>query len=145
MKKRVVVTGLGMISPLGQAQPTWKRLLNKESGIVSFPSDSPSKVAATIPTKVKQLLKNDKQLSPFMQYAMFAAHEALQDANWFPTELIDKEQTVDVLNKGVCIGSGIGSMEEIVQAQEILLKSGMKRISPFFVPRLLVNLAGMIE
>jgi len=71
----------------------------------------------------------------FMQYGMAAAREALEDARWFPTTVSEREMT------GVCIGSGIGAFEDVYNTSLAFEKAGPKKVSPFFVPRLLVNLA----
>src|ERR1700756_4697410 len=118
--RRVVVTGLGMVSPLGcGVEPTWKRILNGDSGarrIESFDvSDLPSKIACVIPRgdgtdgtyNPDQWMepKEQRKVDEFITYAMCAARQALEDAEWQPTEYEDRIST------GVLIGSGIGGIE----------------------------------
>lgn len=124
--RRVVVTGLGAITPLGVGvRRTWNRLLAGDSGIVSTakfgPSpqwrELPSTVAGIVPEGSKGegkwqvsdwLNKGDeRRMAKFTQYAIAATEMALEDAGWRPTKQEDKEAT------GVCLGSGIGNLEEL--------------------------------
>jgi 3-oxoacyl-[acyl-carrier-protein] synthase II len=142
MKKQVVVTGLGLVTPLGiNTKNVWGKLLKGKSGIVSLPLEvfkSNSRVGGMISERDKDIIynKNDKQLTQFMQYAMYATQEALKDAGWQPKTEKELERT------GICIGSGIGSLDEIMDATRTFDKYGSRKISPFFVPRYLMNLAG---
>lgn len=158
--RRVVVTGLGVVSPLGiGAQYSWKQLIGSKSGIVSTNKlkdadkykDIPAKVVGKIPTyegseKTPAGYYNPldhfsthelRRFSPFIQYALVAAKEALQDANWNPSELNEEEQ----IRSGVCIGSGIGSFDDAVNNAINFNTSGYRKIQPLFIPRLLANMA----
>jgi 3-oxoacyl-[acyl-carrier-protein] synthase II len=150
--RRVVVTGLGTVTPLAAGiKQTWRRLLASHSGIVSTTSKGP--IFATLPSRVAGLVplgsKNDglwnakdwlsptdeRQMALFAQYAVAATHEALEDAGWHPTRQEDLEMT------GVCLGSGIGNLDECYNTSVAFEQGGYKKVSPLFVPRLLINLA----
>jgi 3-oxoacyl-[acyl-carrier-protein] synthase II len=148
--RRVVVTGLGMVSPLGcGVEPSWKRLLNGESGarrIESFDvSDIPTKIGCAIPRgdgsngtfNPDQWMdpKDQRKVDDFIIYAMAAAKQALDDASWHPTAAEDQFAT------GTMIGSGIGGIEGIAETALTLKERGPRRVSPFFIPGSLINLA----
>jgi 3-oxoacyl-[acyl-carrier-protein] synthase II len=148
--RRVVVTGLGMVSPLGcGVEPSWKRLLNGESGarrIESFDvSDIPTKIGCAIPRgdgsdgtfNPDQWMdpKDQRKVDDFIIYAMAAARQALDDANWHPRAPEDQFAT------GTMIGSGIGGIEGIAETALTLKERGPRRVSPFFIPGSLINLA----
>jgi len=148
--RRVVVTGLGMVTPLGgNVDFTWNRLLAGESGIrpiTSFDvSDITCKVAATIvrgdgtdgtfnPDEWLEP-KDQRKVDDFILYAMAASAQALKDANWKPESYEDQTRT------GVLIGSGIGGLNGIAESGIILKERGPRRLSPFFIPGRLINLA----
>jgi 3-oxoacyl-[acyl-carrier-protein] synthase II len=148
--RRVVVTGLGMVSPLGcGVEPTWKRILNGESGarkIESFDvSDLQTKIACTVlrgdgsngtfnPDKWMEP-KDQRKVDDFIVFAMAAAGQALDDADWHPETEEDKCAT------GTMIGSGIGGLNGIAETAIILKERGPRRVSPFFIPGRLINLA----
>ena len=148
--RRVVVTGVGMVSPLGcGAEANWQRLLAGESGgakIEGFEtSDLACRIACQIPRgdgsdgsfNPDQWMepKEQRKVDPFIVYAMTAATQALQDAAWKP-------QTADEQNAtGVLIGSGIGGIGGIYDASITLYEKGPRRVSPFFIPGRLINLA----
>ncbi|MCP3368976.1 beta-ketoacyl-ACP synthase II [Bradyrhizobium cajani] len=148
--RRVVVTGLGMVSPLGcGVEPTWKRILNGESGarpIESFDvSDLQTKYACTVvrgdgsndtfnPDKWMEP-KDQRKVDDFIVFAMAAAGQALDDANWHPESEEDKCAT------GTMIGSGIGGLNGIADTAILLKERGPRRVSPFFIPGRLINLA----
>jgi len=149
--RRVVVTGLGMVTPLGcGVEPTWSRLLEGKSGanrIENFDvSDLPAKIACQIPVgdgsdatfNPDQWMepKEQRKVDDFIIYAMAAATQALDDADWHP------ESYEDQINTGVMIGSGIGGLQGIAEAALLLQERGPRRISPFFIPGRLINLAG---
>jgi 3-oxoacyl-[acyl-carrier-protein] synthase II len=149
--RRVVVTGVGMVTPLGcGVDVTWRRLLAGESGarrIDSFDvSDLPSKIACIIPRgdgsdgtfNPDQWMepKEQRKVDGFIVYAMCAARQALDDAGWMP------ESHEDQIASGVLIGSGIGGIEGIAETAIVLKERGPRRVSPFFVPGRLINLAG---
>ncbi|CAI9782585.1 unnamed protein product [Fraxinus pennsylvanica] len=161
--RRVVVTGLGMVTPLGSGvETTWKRLLEGECGIRSITVEDlkmnafdmetqlrtfdqlTSKVAAVVPYGTnshefnEELWLNSKDhrsIARFIGYALCAADEALRDANWMPTNQNEKEQT------GVSIGAGTGSISDVLDASRMICEKHVRRLSPFFVPRILINMA----
>jgi 3-oxoacyl-[acyl-carrier-protein] synthase II len=159
--RRVVVTGLGVVSPLGiGAQHSWKQLIGSKSGIISTEElkdsekykDIPVKVIGKLPTFEGEIDETPKgyynplehftthelrRYSPFIQYALIAAKEAINDANWNPLELTEEER----LRSGVCIGSGIGSFEDSVNNAINFHTNGYRKIQPLFIPRLLTNMA----
>ncbi|HEX7565702.1 MAG TPA: beta-ketoacyl-ACP synthase II [Bradyrhizobium sp.] len=148
--RRVVVTGLGMVSPLGcGVEPTWKRILNSESGarkIDTFDvSDLTSRIACVIPRgdgtggtfNPDQWMepKDQRKVDDFIIFAMCAARQALDDADWHPASEEDRCAT------GTMIGSGIGGLSGIADTALLLKERGPRRISPFFIPGRLINLA----
>jgi len=148
--RRVVVTGLGMVSPLGcGVEPTWKRILNGESGarrIETFDvSDLASKIACQVPRgdgsdgtfNPDQWMepKDQRKVDDFIIFAMAAAHQALDDANWHPASEEDRCAT------GTMIGSGIGGLSGIAETALLLKERGPRKVSPFFIPGRLINLA----
>jgi 3-oxoacyl-[acyl-carrier-protein] synthase II len=148
--RRVVVTGLGMVSPLGcGVETTWKRILNGQSGarkIDTFDvSDLPSKIACMVPRgdgsdgsfNPDQWMepKEQRKVDDFIIFAMAAARQALDDANWHPATEEDRCAT------GTMIGSGIGGLNGIAETAVLLKERGPRRVSPFFIPGRLINLA----
>ncbi|MGA7151037.1 MAG: beta-ketoacyl synthase N-terminal-like domain-containing protein, partial [Pseudolabrys sp.] len=148
--RRVVVTGLGMLTPLGcGVEPTWTRLLKGESGankIESFDvSDIACKIACEIPRgdgsnatyNPDQWMepKEQRKVDEFIVFAMCAARQALDDAGWHP-KTYDEQTTT-----GVLIGSGIGGIEGIAETAVALQEKGPRRVSPFFIPGRIINLA----
>src|SRR5450631_3315890 len=148
--RRVVVTGLGMVSPLGcGVEATWKRILNSESGarkIETFDvSDLTSRIACVIPRgdgsdgtyNPDQWMepKDQRKVDDFIIFAMCAARQALDDAGWRPKSYDEQTST------GVLIGSGIGGIEGIAATAIQLHEKGPRRVSPFFIPGRIINLA----
>jgi 3-oxoacyl-[acyl-carrier-protein] synthase II len=146
--RRVVVTGLGIVSPLGcGVDVTWRRLINGESGlspITAFDvSDMPARVGAFIPREGEGSFRPDDWMEPkeqrkvdeFIVFAMAAAKQAIADSGWTPKTY--EEQCAS----GVMIGSGIGGLGGIADATVTLEERGPRRISPFFIPGRLINLA----
>src|SRR5258705_6905331 len=148
--RRVVVTGLGMVSPLGcGVEPTWKRILNGESGakrIDTFEvADLPCQIACTIPRgdganatfNPDQWMdpKDQRKVDDFIIFAMTAARQALDDANWHPSTEEERCAT------GTMIGSGIGGLSGIADTALLLNERGPRKVSPFFIPGRLINLA----
>ena len=148
----MVVTGLGAVTPLGAGvKHIWRRLLASESGLVSTTrlgqefEALPSRIAGLVPLgdrrdgawQVKDWLpaSEERQMALFAQYAIASAQEALHDAGWHPTKQEDLEAT------GVTIGSGIGNLDEAYNTSVAFDKGGYRKVSPLFVPRLLINLA----
>jgi 3-oxoacyl-[acyl-carrier-protein] synthase II len=148
--RRVVVTGIGMVTPLGNgAERTWARLLEGRSGtrrIENFDvSDLPCKIAAQVPRgdgsdgsfNPDQWMepKERRKVDDFILYGVAAATQALDDAGWHPKSY--EEQTTT----GVLIGSGIGGIGGIAETALQLQEKGPRRISPFFIPGRINNLA----
>ncbi len=148
--RRVVVTGMGMLTPLGcGVEPTWKRLLNGENGagrIEKFDvSDISCKIACMVPRgdganatfNPDQWMepKDQRKVDEFIVFAMCASRQALDDAGWHPTSYEDQTTT------GVLIGSGIGGVEGIAETALLIKERGPRRVSPFFIPGRLINLA----
>ncbi len=148
--RRVVVTGLGMVTPLAcGVEPTWRRLVKGESGarrIEHFDiSDLPAKIACQVPRgdgsgdtfNPDQWMepKEQRKVDEFIVFAMAAARQALEDANWKPTT---REEQIET---GVMIGSGIGGLNGIAETAIVLKERGPRRVSPFFIPGRLINLA----
>ena len=147
--RRVVVTGMGLVSPMGVGvEPSWKRLVEGESGIgpiESFDvSDLPCRIAAHLPAGSREDGRWDpedwlparerRKLDPFIIYGMVAADQAVGDAGWEPEDEEGRNRT------GVMIGSGIGGLQTIHDASILLQERGPRRISPFFIPSALINL-----
>ncbi|KAI0167938.1 thiolase-like protein [Pestalotiopsis sp. NC0098] len=152
--RRVVVTGLGAVTPLGVGvRRTWSRLLAGETGIVSVAHSEPQRQWRDLPSTVAGVVPKgnggeglwqasdwftateQRRTSTFTQYAMAAASEALQDAGWDPKRQEQLEAT------GVCLGSGIGNLDEIFTTSVTYEQSGYKKVSPLFVPKILINMA----
>jgi 3-oxoacyl-[acyl-carrier-protein] synthase II len=148
--RRVVVTGMGMVTPLGcGVEPTWERLIAGQSGarkIEKFDvSDLPAKIACQIPRGDGSEgtydpdnwmePKEQRKVDDFIVYAMCAARQALEHAGWKPTTYDEQVTT------GVMIGSGIGGIEGISETALVLRDRGPRRVSPFFIPGRLINLA----
>ena len=148
-RRRVVVTGMGIASPLGVGIETvWRRLLAAESGIGRItaydPSDLPAQVAGEVPagpTSEGGLTlgdwiphKDQKKMDRFIHLGMVAAIEAVRDSGWAPQTEQDREDT------GVMIGSGIGGLQSIYEASIQVHEGKGRRLSPFFIPSALINL-----
>ena len=151
MQSPIVITGMGMISPLGcGVKASWERLLAGHSGISPITrfdtSDLPIKVAGSVPGIEEDpeagfnpdsvaVAKERRKLELFSLYAMAAAEEALTQANWFPSSDADRLTTATI------VGTGIGGFTTITRAQMTLSTRGHRRLSPFTVPAFLANLA----
>src|SRR4051812_31274464 len=148
--RRVVVTGLGMVTPLGcGVEPSWTRILNGQSGarkIETFDvSDLTSRIACIIPRgdgsdgtfHPDQWMepKDQRKVDDFIIFAMCAARQALDDANWHPSTEEDRCAT------GTMIGSGIGGLSGIADTALLLKAGGPRKVSPFLLPGRLINLA----
>ncbi len=148
--RRVVVTGMGIACPLGLGvENVWKRLLAGESGIGPIESfdvgDLPAKIAGTIPKGPKAegrldmaewvAPKDQRKMDRFIQFALVAAIEAVEDSGWTPEAEEDRCAT------GVMIGSGIGGLETIYETALMIKEGKARRVSPFFIPAALINLA----
>ena len=155
--RRVVVTGLGLVTPLGWGvENSWRALIDGKSGagrITAFdPADYACQVACEVPRvdgrggggadipgsfDPDQVVsaKEQRRIDDFILYAIAAADEAVRDSGWTPTEESDRERT------GVNIGSGIGGLSTIADTAVELHERGPRRVSPFFIPSALINLA----
>src|SRR5690242_5502978 len=147
---RVVITGMGMVTPLAcGVEATWKRLVNGQSGIKKIEhfkvDDLPCKIAGRIPRgdgkdgsfNADQWMtpQEQRKVDDFIIFAMCAARQALDDAGWKPQGYEDQANT------GVLIGSGIGGIEGIASTAITLHERGPRRVSPFFIPGRIINLA----
>ncbi|WP_328702216.1 beta-ketoacyl-ACP synthase II [Belnapia arida] len=148
--RRVVVTGMGIASPLGLGvERVWKRLIEGQSGIAAIQSfdvkDLPAKVAGQVPVGTRAEggldlaewipVKDQKKMDRFIQLAVVAAVEAVEDSGWMPEDEEGRCAT------GVMIGSGIGGLTTIYESSQLIAQGKHKRVSPFFIPSALINLA----
>jgi len=147
--RRVVITGLGMVTPLGDGvETTWERLLEGRSGAGGISRFSPDRVvtkyACEIPLgdgtdgtfnpDVYMEPRERRKVDDFILYGMAAAEQAIRDADWMPGD--EKSR----LRTGVMIGSGIGGLGTIAEAAVLIHEKGPRRVSPFFIPGSLINL-----
>tara|TARA_R110002096_G_scaffold12473_3_gene44900 strand:- start:1541 stop:2800 length:1260 start_codon:yes stop_codon:yes gene_type:complete len=147
--RRVVVTGLGLVTPLGcGVDANWRRLTAGESGLKRIDrfnvEDLPSKVAAQLPEGATAdglwnaddwVEKRDqRKIDPFITYGIAAAQQAVDDSGWKPDDEEARCRT------GVMIGSGIGGLNTIAETALVLAEKGPRRVSPFFIPAALINL-----
>ncbi|HKF73430.1 MAG TPA: beta-ketoacyl-ACP synthase II, partial [Stellaceae bacterium] len=148
--RRVVVTGMGMVTPLGcGVDVTWRHLLAGQSGIAGIQafdvSDMPAKIAGLVPRgETSSGLfnaddwvphKDQRKMDEFIVFALTAATQAVEDSGWKPEDTENRERT------GVMIGSGIGGLPGIMEGVITLHEKGPRRVSPFFIPSNLINLA----
>ena len=148
---RIVVTGVGVVSPLGVgANVVWQRLLEGQSGIRNLPKDvangTGTTVGGLVPTLEEDLIagydpdriisiKERKKMDRFIEFALVAADEALTQANWHPVTIKDQERTATI------IASGIGGFGAIAEAIRTTDSRGPRRLSPFTAPSFLANMA----
>lgn len=140
-RKRVVVTGLGMISSLGNTvEETWNGIVNGKSGVATIISFDASAFTTQFSASVKNLVVDDyfpskeaRKMDPFIQYGMVAGIQALRDSGLEVTE-------ANAGRIGVSIGSGIGGIGTITEGAVTLTEKGPRRISPFFVPSAIINM-----
>ncbi len=148
--RRVVVTGLGLVTPLGVGvKATWSRLIESQSGIAGIQafdvSDLPAKIAGMVPLGETAdgrfnaddwvPAKDRRRMDDFIVYGTAAAIQAVTDSGWAPEDDEGLERT------GVMIGSGIGGLQSIYEGSVILHEQGPRRLGPFFIPSSLINLA----
>ena len=148
--RRVVVTGMGIACPLGLGvERVWQRLVAGESGIAAIQSfdvkDLTAKIAGQVPVGARAdgkldlnewiPVKDQKKMDRFIQLAVVAAVEAVEDSGWLPESEEDRCAT------GVMIGSGIGGLTTIYESSQLIAAGKHKRVSPFFIPSALINLA----
>ncbi len=151
--RRVVITGIGLVTPLAcGAQLSWDRLIGGSSGIKPIDtfdvSDIPSKIAGLVPRASEGESSADGKFDPdewaspkeqrrmdtFIQYGLAAASFAVEDSGWQPEDEESLERT------GVLVGSGIGGLPEIESSAAVVAESKVRRLSPFFIPASLINL-----
>jgi 3-oxoacyl-[acyl-carrier-protein] synthase II len=140
LSRRVVITGLGMVSPLGiGVEKTWQALVQGKSGVVRITKFDPTGFDTQIAAEVKDFVpenfmekKEIKRMDIFIQYAMASAMMAMEDA-----QLPITPQNADRV--GVVVGAGLGGLTTIESFHKILMEKGPGRISPFFIPALIVN------
>lgn len=149
--RRIVVTGMGLVSPLGSdLEVVWQRLLAGRSGLRNLPeatvADLPARVGGAVPTLEEDAEagfdpdratppKEQKKMDRFILFAMEAARQALEQAGWHPSESKSQERTATI------IGSGVGGFGAIADAVRTTDSRGPRRLSPFTIPSFLVNLA----
>lgn len=140
-KRRVVITGLGVISPVGiGVSDTWESIINGVSGIAQISHFDASQFASTVAGEVKNFdptefmsAKEARRMDRFIQFGMAAAGEAFADSGIEVTE--ENAERI-----GVSIGAGIGGMQNIENTGEVYAKSGPRKISPFFIPGTIINM-----
>ncbi|HKV16888.1 MAG TPA: beta-ketoacyl-ACP synthase II [Reyranella sp.] len=150
MTRRVVVTGMGMVTPLGDGvDVNWRRLMAAESGIRAIQafdtSDLATKIAGEVPVgdpanghfDADRYMppKDQRKVDKFIVFAMAAARQAVEDSGWQPQDDEGRNRT------GVMIGGGIGGLQTIYETSIVLKERGPRRVSPFFIPSALINLA----
>lgn len=150
MREPIVVTGMGVVSPLGSSvEGMWRRLVASESGLRRLPDDIvpdiDAKVAGIVPTKDEEAdgfdpdalipVKDRRKMDRFIQFALVAADQALRQSGWKPGSEAERIRTATV------IASGVGGFQTITDAVETVRTRGASRLSPFTVPAFLVNLA----
>lgn len=149
--RRIVVTGMGVVSPLGTGtEAAWARLIAGQSGLRRLPADLapdvPAQVAGTVQSKTEDAEagfdldaavpgKDQKKMDRFIQFALAAADEAIAQAKWAPETDAQKDRTATI------IATGIGGFPAIAEAVRITDSRGVRRLSPFTVPSFLANLA----
>jgi len=147
MKRRIVVTGLGMLSPLANnVEDSWQAILAGKSGVRLIDFFDTEKLSSKISGSVKNFdtakyfdLKEARKLDLFLQYGIAAAVQAMQDAN---LEISENKSA----RAGAVVGAGMCGMPMLSKSHEILLNSGPRRISPFFIPAIITNmLSGQIS
>lgn len=149
--RRVVVTGMGAVSPLGcGVEANWSRLIAGKSGLRRLPDEVVGELSAKVAGLVPSLdedpeagfdpnraapAKDQKKMDRFILFALLAAEEAAAQANWHPTSEQERERTATI------IGSGVGGFPAIADSVRLADSRGVRRLSPFTVPSFLVNLA----
>lgn len=147
--RRVVVTGLGLVTPLADGvEKSWERILAGQSGAGTIKGFDASGLATTYACEVPlgdgtdgtfngdayMDPKEQRKVDTFILFGMAAAQQAIEDSGWMPTERADRERT------GVLMGSGIGGLNSIANTAVMMKEKGPRRVSPFFVPGALINL-----
>ena len=147
--RRVVVTGLGLVTPLADGvEASWARILDGQSGAGTITGFDPSKLVTQYACEVPRgdgsdhtfnadnymAPKDQRKVDTFILFGMAAAQQAVEDASWMPEDTESLERT------GVLIGSGIGGLNSIANTAIMMAEKGPRRVSPFFVPGALINL-----
>ncbi|MDG2474808.1 MAG: beta-ketoacyl-ACP synthase II [Paracoccaceae bacterium] len=147
--RRVVVTGLGAVTPIGSdAESTWRALINGKSGATTISKFDPEAFTTNYACEIKfgsssegffdpdqwMEKKEQRKVDPFILYGMAAAKQAVVDSGWLPVDKEARDRT------GVIIGSGIGGLGNIADTANLLKSRGPRRVSPFFIPGSLINL-----
>ena len=138
-RRRVVVTGLGCISPVGNTVPeAWSNLIAGQSGIAPITRFDATAMSCRIAGEIKNFdlesyisAKEARTMDRFIHYGIAAAAQAIQDAGLPSGDALGEEEAC---RTGVVIGSGIGGLPEIERTSHILKESGPRRVSPFFIP-----------
>lgn len=141
-RRRVVITGLGIVSPVGNTvEEAWQNILAGRSGIAHVTKFDASTFSAQIAGEVKNFdvtdyisAKDARRMDTFIHFGMAAGIQAVRDAG------LDKENAVDLERVGVAIGSGIGGLPLIEETKEEYLAGGIRKVSPFFVPGSIINM-----
>ncbi|ROM47992.1 beta-ketoacyl-ACP synthase II [Pseudomonas poae] len=150
-KTRIVVTGVGIVGPLGcGVEEVWRRLLDGRSGIRNLPGEFTEGTGVAVGGQVPSLEedaiagydperfiapKDRKKMDRFIEFALVAAHEALEQAGWHPTETADQERTATIISSGV---GGFGAIADAIRTTD---SRGPRRLSPFSAPAFLANMA----
>jgi len=140
--RRVVVTGSGMLSPLGHDVPsTWRRLIAGESGITSITGFDASRIASRIAGEIKDFdpvehldKRAARRMDPYAQFAVFTARQALADAG---LEITPQS----ALRTGAVVASGVGGLLTFQEQTRVLLQKGPERVNPLFIPMMIPNMA----
>ena len=147
--RRVVVTGLGLVTPLADGvENSWSRILDGQSGAGPITSFDASGLATTYACEVPRgdgtdgtfnpdtylAPKDQRKVDDFIMFGIAAAQQAVEDSGWLPTE------DEDLFRTGVLIGSGIGGLKSIAETAIMIKEKGPRRVSPFFIPGALINL-----
>lgn len=147
--RRVVVTGLGLVTPLADGvENSWSRILDGQSGAGPITSFDASGLATTYACEVPRgdgtdgtfnpdtylVPKDQRKVDDFIMFGIAAAQQAVEDSGWLPTE------DEDLFRTGVLIGSGIGGLKSIAETAIMIKEKGPRRVSPFFIPGALINL-----
>jgi 3-oxoacyl-[acyl-carrier-protein] synthase II len=146
MKRRVVITGIGMVTPLGDGvKVSWERLKKGESGIKHISKFDASKIPVKIAGEVREFeplnyvdKKDIKRFDEFVIYALAASSQAIEDSELMKYSSLDKDKV------GVMIGSGIGGIKTIYDNSILFYEKGPRRISPFFIPGAIINMASNV-
>jgi len=147
-RRRVVCSGIGIVSPLGcGVENTWQRLINSECGIIAIGSrdfaELPSRIAAFVPVGEEDGKFDETSVAASSErrnvlkssiFALGATEDALRDANWKPSETKELERT------GVAVGNSLTGLEEICKTGQAFFGQGYKKVSPYFIPKILTNL-----